>query len=98
MPQEEIVEQIQSYLVMRELLVKERTAHKNSKKALSHKERKLSHTHDAVIDLLTEQIEEIEDVLSTAIKPYDQYRDHIHHLQSTPGCGLLFALYFFCHQ
>lgn len=94
-PQEEIVEQIQAYLVIRELLIKERTAHKNSLKALSHKERHLAHSHNDIIDFLSEQIDEIEEVLNVAIKPYDQYRDHIHNLQSIPGCGLLFALNFF---
>ena len=94
-PQEPILEQIQAYLVSRELLVKERTAHKNMRKALLHKERQLQHSHDDIIIYLTEQIDTIEEALQALLQPHQSYRDHVVNLQTIPGCGFLYVVNFF---
>ena len=63
-PRPELVEQVIVYLVSREMLVKQKTAHRNIEKSLQHKARPLRHTHGDIIALLNAHIEEIEGALT----------------------------------
>jgi len=94
-PKPELVEQAAAYLVSRELLVKQKTAHRNIERSLAHKARPLTHSHTDIIEVLNAHIEDIETALADIFRPHETLRAHLHNLNTLPGCGTLFAYNFF---
>lgn len=90
-----LLEQIQVLLVNRELLVKDRTAHKNVRKALLEKaEPDLLHSHDQIVTFLKGQITAIEQQITAQISQRPLLQQHVSNLCSIPGIKLLYAANF----
>ena len=93
-PKSHILEQLNTLLSVRELLVEQKTATSNALKA---HQRKIVQTPMAIatlqanIQTLTQQIEESETEIIRLIKTNPQYHQLYHHFDSVPGVALLAA-------
>jgi transposase len=94
-PPSPIVEQVRALLCQRELIQKEKTAHKNVLKALGKKEIALVSIHQACIDFLSAKKAEIDKQIKTELRKDAIVSQHTTNLLSIPGVGLVFCAHFF---
>jgi transposase len=93
-PRAELLEQLQVLLTTREQLVKQRTAHKNSRRALLRKAVRtaLAETvHERLIQELTTQIQAVEREIKRLIDREPPFAALLAFLLTIPGVGLLLA-------
>jgi len=96
-PRPDLLEQLTVLTHTRELLVKQRTAHKNSLHALQRKVVRTSvaeTTHQRLIAELDAQIKVLEKEIRRLFKADPPFQHLLQRLQSIPGVGLLLATQF----
>lgn len=90
-PPSPVVDQIQALLVQRELIQKEKTAHKNVLKSLRKKEHDLFNIHQECIEFLNRQKNAIDQRIKTELRTDPIISQHTTNLLSMPGVGIVFC-------
>lgn len=94
-PKDDIIEQLSAWLILREQLIKQRTALRNNLHVMQIKPNKTSpamKTCEALIEHLGEQIERIETAMATLVSQSSRIQQLVQILKSVPGVGELTAM------